>query len=729
MAAAFDLLHEGVKRQLYKMGWPSLRPLQVDAIHAAEECDDHLILSAATAAGKTEAAFLPVLSAIAGEPHGSVGAMYVGPLKALINDQFARVEELCQCLDMPVHRWHGDVGAASKQRLAKSPGGVLLITPESLESLFVNRSAALHRILGGLRFVVIDELHAFLATERGTHLRSLLFRLTRFNAAGGPRLIGLSATLGDPQVAIAYLSIGSRPVRVINSPSVTTGETRMRIHTYPTTVMVEDDQLSAPPKDDLRISEDIVRHARGQANLIFANSRDDVEFFGERARRLAEAQSLPDQFMVHHGSLSAEIRVDAEQTMKATSRSNAPATTFCTSTLEMGIDIGSVAMVGQIGAPGSIASFTQRVGRSGRTAGAARVCRMYIRFPVVDERSDFFDRLQVELVQALAASQLMIERWTEPAVRPRFDLSTLTQQVISVIAETGGASAAEIYDRLCSHGAFDEIAPNLFGKLLRRLGELDVLEQTADGLIILGLEGERIRKDKGFYAVFVTTDEFAVVHDGQKIGTVSEPPPPDQHLLLAGRRWRVKDIDEETRVIEVIPASGAKRSSFSGGDVASLHDVLIERMRQILSTDESFPQLDSTGQTVLSHARAFARSSNACRRGLVPLGNNRTAVMLWRGSAVSSVLKALIALHGCDSEDNRVGLDLQAGPEKAHEALQSIAATPVTPDDLRDVYEIRSFRKYDHLLDPELLWIAHRPSEQLVAEAIQLAQELADSGN
>ena len=203
---AFELLHPGVQRKLWDLQWPALRPLQRDAVRYVLGKPGHVVLSAATAAGKTEAAFLPVLSAIADEPEGAVRAIYVGPLKALINDQFRRVEDLCRHLDVPVHRWHGDVDAGAKKKLVDSPGGVLLITPESLESLFVNRSRFLAKMFAGLRFVVIDELHSFLGNERGLHLRSLLYRLAALTETP-LRIIGLSATLGDSNVAKRYIDI------------------------------------------------------------------------------------------------------------------------------------------------------------------------------------------------------------------------------------------------------------------------------------------------------------------------------------------------------------------------------------------------------------------------------------------------------------------------------------------------------------------------------------------
>lgn len=726
MSTAFELLHHGLQRQLYKMAWPELRPLQVESIRAVHEGDDHLILSAATASGKTEAAFLPVLSKIADDPLGSVRAMYVGPLKALINDQFGRLEELCTHLEMPVHRWHGDVGAASKTKLVKEPGGVLLITPESLESLFVNRSSALPRLFGGLRFVVIDELHAFISTERGTHLRSLLFRVASV-ASPSPRLIGLSATLGDPEVARTYLRTGSaRDVRVLSGDGGLP-PLKLKVHAY-VDAGVQDAATPTSGDEPLLAHEelmarDIVKHCKGKSNLVFANSRDDVELFGERASRIGEELQLPDRFMVHHGSLSAEFRIDAEATMKEAS-GGTPATTFCTSTLEMGIDIGSVAMVGQIGPPASIAGLTQRVGRSGRKDGAARVCRMYLRCREVNDKSILFERLHLGLVQAAAASELLVRSWVEPLVIPTFDLSTLAQQVISVIAETGGTTAMELHRRLCREGAFGEVARPMFAALLRQLGRVDVIEQAPDGTLILGLVGERLRKDKGFYAVFLSADEFAVSHDGATIGSIASPPPVNDHLILAGRRWRVTGVDLESKTVLVVPAHGCRAPAFSGGGGA-LHDGLVEQMRCVLAERRAFPQLDATATTVLEQARAAALHASACTRRLFDLGPRRAAVLSWRGTAAHAVIAAMLKSRGIECVDEIAGLDCRASKEEVRRAIATLLASPPSIDDLAPCFPVTLVRKYDDQLDPELQWIQRRPSAELFASAVDTLSQIA----
>ncbi|MCL4193688.1 MAG: DEAD/DEAH box helicase, partial [Thermoguttaceae bacterium] len=218
---AFALLHPGVQEAIWELGWKEFKPIQVQSIHAVCETNHHLVVCAQTAGGKTEAAFLPIISRLATDPEPSVQALYVGPLKALINDQFRRLEELCANLRLPVYRWHGDVPANQKNALRDQPGGILLITPESLESNFINFGAHVPRVYRHLSFVVIDELHSFLSNVRGVHLQSLLSRLSV--AAGcSPRLVGLSATLADPQAARLFLVPDAmESVQVIQDTSAT----------------------------------------------------------------------------------------------------------------------------------------------------------------------------------------------------------------------------------------------------------------------------------------------------------------------------------------------------------------------------------------------------------------------------------------------------------------------------------------------------------------------------
>lgn len=706
--AAFTMLHPGVQRQLWRMGWKRLRPLQVEAIKLVMGTPRHLLLCAATASGKTEAAFLPVLSKIADEPIGSVRAMYIGPLKALINDQFARIEDLCGYLEVPVHRWHGDVSASHKAKLIESPSGVLLITPESLESLFINRSQHLPHLFAGLRFVVIDELHSFLDNERGLHLRSLLCRVRRL--VDSPyRLIGLSATIGAPDVARHYLDV-DRPetVELVTDKDPGT-EIKFRVYGYrlPTKSadmdagdgdQMEPEQRDEQPPDEVqRVAHDIVKHCAGHANLVFANSKGDVEEFADLCARIGQQQHLNDQFLVHHGSLSADIREDAEATMK----SGTTATTFCSSTLEMGIDLGSVTMVGQIGAPWSVSSMMQRMGRSGRKPGQPRIMRVYIQSQEPSADADVFDRLHLELVQAIAITELMLERWLEPARPPVCDLSTCTQQIISVIAETGGIRADMLHDRLCHHGAFLDIELKLLAQLLRALAAADVIEQMPEGDLILGLKGERLRKDKGFYAVFPTPEEYSVLHDGMLLGTLECAHQKDDHLLFAGRRWRVVVADHERLELHVTPARGWKRPRFGGGP-GDVHPAIRQRMRQVLAGSNKLAYLDPVAQALLDEARHAAALSGLLACAIIPLGPRRCAVMTWTGTRIQQTLQAMFAASGIGTDDEGIALVLGLPEAETRAAVTRISGIQCNPEALASFVTTRR-RKYDSLLTDALL--------------------------
>lgn len=205
---AFERFAPFVQDFIYANGWDSLRSIQVAAAHAIFDTDDNVLLTASTASGKTEAAFFPILTEFWQDPPASVGALYIGPLKALINDQFYRLNDLCEEAEIPVWHWHGDVAASHKAKLLKHPSGILQITPESLEALLLHRHAAIGRLFGDLRYIVIDEVHSLLRGDRGGQTLCLIERLSRL-ASVNPRRIGLSATIGDPERCGDFLSAGT----------------------------------------------------------------------------------------------------------------------------------------------------------------------------------------------------------------------------------------------------------------------------------------------------------------------------------------------------------------------------------------------------------------------------------------------------------------------------------------------------------------------------------------
>ena len=193
---------------IYQNRWENLRAVQVAAGDAIFNTTQNVLLCASTASGKTEAAFFPILTQFMEDPPSSVGCLYIAPLKALINDQFIRLNDLCREAQIPVWHWHGDVSASHKKKLLKAPSGILQITPESLEALLMHKHGEIPSLFGDLRYVVIDEIHSLLRGDRGGQCICLIQRLCRLSGSN-PRRIGLSATIGDPQEAGRFLSAGS----------------------------------------------------------------------------------------------------------------------------------------------------------------------------------------------------------------------------------------------------------------------------------------------------------------------------------------------------------------------------------------------------------------------------------------------------------------------------------------------------------------------------------------
>ena len=540
------------------------------------------------------------------------------------------------------------------------------------------------------------------------------------------RLLGLSATVGDTDLARRYLDMDHpERVRLVDDKSMP-NELRLRIHGYRLPLNTSDDgtdqpaqENAAPPAEVVRAAHDMTRHGTGHANLVFANSKGDVEEFADLCKRLAQEQRLKDQFLVHHGSLSAEIREDAEATMKR----GATATTFCSSTLEMGIDIGSVYMVGQIGAPWSVSSMKQRMGRSGRKPGQPRIMRVYIQCH--DHRADvgIFDRLHLELVQAVAVTELMLAGWMEPPAPPACDLSTLTQQIISVIVETGGIRADELYGRLCREGAFRDIEPKLFTQLLRVLAARDVIEHMAEGDLILGLKGERLRKDKGFYAVFPTPEEYSVLHNGMLLGTLECAHEKGDHLLFAGRRWRVVEVDPERLELHVQPASGWKRPRF-GGAVGEVHPAVCQKMREILASPARHAYLDAAAQGLLEDARHVAASAAITEKVLVALGPKKSAIVTWTGTRIQQTLQAMLAAAGIDTADEHVALVVDLPETHTQQALGRLLTEAYAPQDIARFVPWRRRRKYDQLLTDELLDVTISRGWLDIEGALQLLRNI-----
>jgi len=711
--SAFELLAEPIQHALWDMQWRDLRPIQVDAIRTLLTTDSDLLITARTASGKTEAAFLPILSRLFETPGRSVGAMYVGPLKALINDQFQRLERLCERADIPVHRWHGDVDGGKKEKLLRDPRGIILITPESLESFFVNRSSRLEPLFADLRFVVIDEIHALVGRERGLQLRSQLFRLRRYTRQDF-RLLGLSATVGD---RIDYYRSWMRPDDLHRVAHIVDAEEKKRVQfgiqvyeSAPPTAAAE-----KPPDDDIegsrRLDEldsaapdamvtDALRHFGGTKNLIFCNSRGSVEWLADALNEACRRESRPEEFLVHHGSVSKELRYFAEEEMCG----SRPSTAVCSATLELGIDIGNVRTVGQLGACWSVNSQVQRLGRSGRKDGEAHCMRVMLALKNEPADSDLVDRLYPELLQSIAIAELMLQRWVEPPEVSVHDRSTLVQQVLSVLAEQGGVGAKALGDRLLAKGAFRDVDVDEFAEVLRGLGKFGLIEQMQDGLLLLSPKGERLVHDKDFYSAFVTPQELTVRCDGRTIGSLSALylPQPEDHFLLAGRRWQVREVDIDRGEVLVQAAGGRKPPKFFGS-TGEIHPRIREEMLNVISGDKQYGYLNETAKKFLQLARDAYRGTTTNDPTMIVLGPNDCLWFTWTGTRIQRTLILLAQQAGLACSDEKLAIRFGASHETVAGILSLSCPADSAAGDNSFEMEAMPWRKFDEFLSPALL--------------------------
>jgi ATP-dependent Lhr-like helicase len=716
---AFSRLHPAIQRWIWDEHWKELRRTQVEAVGPILAGDVDVIVSATTASGKTEAAFLPMLSAIASQPATVPGVeiLYMAPLKALINDQFERLSEISARVEVPVHRWHGDVSGSRKHEVLRRPGGLLLITPESLEAFFVLRGEQVPLTFGALRYVVVDELHSFIATERGTQLQSLLNRLELAVRRRIPR-IALSATLGDMKSAAEFLrpGAGERVHSIVADDGDQALKLQLRGYLESAPRLTPAEAIAAEKAgepvtgadttggDQLAIAADVFGTLRGSDNLVFANSRRLVEVYTDLLSTLAERNRVPNEFFAHHGNLSKEFREDVESRLKDKTH---PANAVCTSTLEMGIDIGQVRSIAQIGAPPTVAAMRQRLGRSGRRGDPA-VLRIYVSEAEVKSSTPPPDSLRAELVQSVAMVSLLLERWYEPPDPGDLHLSTLIQQLLSIIAQHGGVSAADAYEALCGVGPFDGVSKARFATLLRHLGGGDVITQSVDGTLLLGGVGERVVNHYSFYAAFATPEEWRLVNEGRSLGTlpIDFPLLPGLFLIFGGRRWRVVAVDGEHKVVDLVSSAGGHPPRFTGTG-ARVHNRVRREMLRLYQSAIMPTYLDSNAAELLTEGRQNFVRYRLDENQLLQFGDD-TYIFIWEGDRILDTVVAL--LGAAELSATRDGLALSVAkisPVEVAAHLMTLLAGPAP-----DPVEVAS-RVCNKLVEKFDVWL---PDELLVAE-------------
>ena len=506
--SAFDELHPALRYHLVNtLGWTELRPTQLSAINPVQSGDAVLLL-APTAGGKTEAAVFPLLSKMASEGWRGLSALYVCPLRALLNNIESRLQRYASFVGRRAALWHGDVGDAARRHILHDPPDLLLTTPESLEAMMISPRVNVTTLLGDVRAVVVDELHAFAGDDRGWHL---LFLLGRIEHLSGRQLqrIGLTATVGNPEEMLAWLARG-RAGQVIGTSQPTT-----------------DGDVTADYVGSLANAITVLaRVFRGERRLVFAESRSRVEHITEGLR------TAGIRTFASHASLSADERRAAE----AAFASEPDCAIVATSTLELGIDVGDLDRVVQIGTPVSVTSFLQRMGRTGRRIGAQRNCL----FLATDDE---------ELLAALAVATLWREGVVDPVMPPTRPAHIYAQQVMALALQLGGIARPDL-DAWLGPVAW-EVPEDDRIAVVRHMLQAGVLAEDG-GVLGLGERGEREFGRRHFgdlVAAFSSPLMLTVHHGTAELGTVHpanlarsrEDGAPV--LLLGGRSWEVVEVD------------------------------------------------------------------------------------------------------------------------------------------------------------------------------------------
>lgn len=712
----FEMLAHPIQRWIWQQGWTSLNEIQEKSIPIILKGDTDVVISAATAGGKTEAVFLPILSSVANGPNKGCKVLYISPLKALINDQYRRLSDLTAVTKTSITPWHQDISISQKKHFIESPTDILIITPESLESFLINRRGYAESIFSSLKYIVIDELHAFIGSERGKQLQSLLSRVEIITSRIIPR-IAMSATFSDFENIKDYLR-GNRTINCnIVKQEKSSHELKILIKEY---IANEHNNVG----DD--ISNEIINKLRGTNNLVFVNSKMEAELYTANLSELCEAYYIPNEFRIHHGNLSKEVREGVEKELQ---NGTYPVTAICTSTMELGVDIGKVKSIVQIEVANSVSSLRQRLGRSGRRNEAS-----YLRIFSIDSEGDL--NLRENLFQNIAVVELLKEKKYEVVQTSKYHFSTLIQQILSLIASYNSISAQELYNVLCKKGAFSNIDSNTFKKVLYSLGEKGVICQLNSGGIILGRRGESIIKERDFYAVFYSADDYTVMDiNSGRIGVIQEIPQTKTIITLGAKNWYVKNVDLKRKIIYVSQAIKQGDLLFSGS-FYPVSSIIINKMKDIYCSNENYKYLDANAKNELNIGREFFHKYNLENSCFIKLYNANSenkvdnlsqskdvsVFFTWAGGVINYTIKLIAefyleinveinSLYISGISKNDVERIVEKGKPNAIELASQIER------------EYKFQQKYDYLLSDELLDISYSQTDIDVDGAWRVLEE------
>lgn len=699
--AVFERYADYIKNFIYKSGWTKLRVSQIEAGDVIFNTESNLVLLSSTASGKTEAALFPVLSLLEKDPSTGIGVLYIAPTKALINDQFDRLSDLLSESCVPVTKWHGDASLSQKERLLKTPSGILQITPESLESILVNRSSDIIRLFSDLRFVIFDEIHTMMGSDRGAQVKCAIERIARV-IGYCPRIIALSATMGRAELAAEWIGRGTgRDTAVVDIPG---DDVHWRL-------LCEQFFIDSDSKNGFDAGFDFVHSAcHNKRAIVFSNSREETELVCATMHRICEKKGTDDRFYIHHGNLSASIREDTERAIKDDEKK---AVACATVTLELGIDIGKLERIVNIEAPNTVSGFLQRLGRSGRRDASPEMVAVF-RETTPLPYAPFYEFIPWHLLQMIAIIQLYLEtKFIEPIYEKKLPLSLLFHQTLSILASSGGLTPAALAGRVLSLSAFSCVPKEVYKELLVFLIKCGIIEQTDEKQLIVGTKGEALTNNFKFYAVFQDSEDFSVKKGSEEIGTISSPVPVGERFALAGRVWEVRELDIKRRLIYVELVEGKMEISWPGA-AGVIHTRILERMRDILFEDAEYKYLSKNASTRILSARNVARNAGMKDNVILCTGGVSYVMFPWLGTkgvrTLKKVLRTLCAdKFGISSVSSEscyyITFKMERGTaDTLLEYLSSLFSDEnIDPEKFVDNNDMVLFEKYDKFIPVNLL--------------------------
>lgn len=668
--------------------WKQFREVQIKAFDVLFNGNDHLLISSGTSSGKTEAALFPVITEVYNKRPKRISVLYVSPLIALIDDQYGRVSQMLKDSGIKLYPWHGEISASVKRRVMDSANGILQITPESLENIVNKHYDKVRDMFSDLRYVVIDEVHAFMNSDRGLHLLCELGAIEHI-AGCKPRRIGLSATLSDYSVAKEWLRAGTdRDVSVVDYESKPNYD-----------LMVTFDHF--PPKDDpgrkdaLRSYFERLFQCTSPYNcIVFTNNRSSVENIVDNLKRACRNHGVESDILAHHSSVSRDYRKLAEERLKDSKRR---CITVATSTLELGIDVGDLDRVIHINAPGNVSSMVQKFGRSGRRDGhPVMIC-----FCDNRQQSKLPPSLKMDLVKTIAEANLYLnENWIEPVEYSTLPYSLLFQQTVSYVKSRITATHRELATDILPLYPFRNITDDEYAKLLGFMVENEILDYNSHtGTFCIGIQGESMAREYEFGINFAAAKEFDVYDGRQKVGSIQYIPHIGETLQLAGNSWVVSSVNHNDDRIMVRKYDKSSEMFWKSGKVDT--DTRILRgMYRCLSSNEEYPFLDDRGIEALKESRS----------AFIELGMSSLLVEVdgvlhytpWLGTVQFETMYRILSKMGiADSALPPYSIIVREGTtiEKIADAVRTFKENRslydlVTDDDLLTSEELGKYRKY-----------------------------------